>query len=257
MIRLEIKLDSLMLGIPATVLVAMPQPLSFQKSRPKCLWCLHPAFSDGALFFERLGLAELADRGWAVICPSLPNCFYLNRHGTAAADFLDQELYPYLEELLPLPKERSMHECLGISMGAFGSLCWAIRNPGYFSRLILVSGYYSSRVPEDPDLRSQRSSYLLARAVRPFIEDSIGRPGETKADADISAMLDAAQSAGTELPPALFLCGADDRMSLEQTRACCAEMSSRGFSATLETVPGEHNPAAWRKCIQKAFKEHA
>lgn len=255
MVRLELKLDSLLLKAPVRIDAALPQMLTYQGAKLKCLWCLHPAFSDGTLFFERLGLAELADHGFAVICPSLPNCFYLNRNGTAVADFLDEELYPYLQELLPLSKERSMNECLGISMGAFGALCWALRNPGYFSRLVLTSGYYSSDVPEDPDLRSQRSSYLLARAVQPFIEECMGARGEVKPDADIEAQLDKARASGEDLPPALFLCGAGDRMSLAQTRWCCDAVSSRGFSATCASVPGEHNPACWRRCIKEAFKE--
>lgn len=257
MVRLELKFDSVLLKVPVRIDAALPQMLTYQGAKLKCLWCLHPAFSDGALFFERLGLAELAVHGFVVICPSLPNCFYLNRNGTAIADFLDEELYSYLVDLLSLPKERPMHECLGISMGAFGALCWALRNSGYFSRLVLASGYYSSKVPEDPDLRSQRSSYLLARAVQPFIKECIGVNGEVKPDADIEAQLDNARASGEDLPPAIFLCGADDRLSLAQTRWCCNAVSSRGFSATFASVPGEHDPACWRRCIKEAFKELA
>ena len=255
MVRLEIKIDSMMLRAPARLSVAMPQMVFDEGRNLKCLWCLHPAFSDGSIFIEKLGLSELADEGWIVVCPSLSNGFYLNRHVTDTADFLDDELYPYLGRLLQLPKERAMHVCLGISMGAFGALNWGLRRGGYFSRLVLVSGYFDNRLPLDPRLRSQRSSYLLSKAVGPLVDDCFGKGSKPLADADVGALLEAAKSSKAKLPKMEFLCGSGDLMSLAQMQACYQMVVSKGFCASFETVPGEHNAAAWRCCIEKALKE--
>ena len=254
MIRMSLKLDSLILNEPVELDIALPQPLSFTKNTYKVLWCLHCAFSNGNLFFERLNLLDLVSDGYVLICPSLSNSYFLNSNHRNVADFLDIELYPYLQDLLPISKSRENNVCLGISMGAYGALCWALRKPMYFSRVVLLSGYYDPRLPDDPRLVQHRDEKILSLTALPYMkavfEDDTGM---LKNQADIQKML--CEINPLDMPRIDLLSGNEDFISINQTEYFYNLMKKKNMNVSCLCYPGGHNIKTWRALIQKSFNK--
>lgn len=119
MIRAFLKIDSLILKEPVEISVFLPQPLTFKNSNFKVLWCLHSIFSDSSLFTERLDLLDLVNYGYILVCPSLSNSYYMNAECRNVADFLDIELYPYLQELFSFTNRKEKQYLYGNFDGSF------------------------------------------------------------------------------------------------------------------------------------------
>lgn len=249
---MSLKFDSLILNEPVELDIALPQPLSFSKNTYKVLWCLHCAFSNGNLFFERLNLLDLIDNGYVLICPSLSNSYFLNSNNRNVADFLDNELYPYLQDLLPISRSRDCNECLGISMGAYGALNWALRKTQYFCRVVLLSGYYDYRLPDDPRIKKHRDERIIAQIAYPYMRAAFDDKSEIlKEDADIQKSLSEVDP--FDMPKIDLFCGDDDFISLKQSEYFYDLMKKKNLNVSYFKLPGGHNIKSWRAAIEQAY----
>jgi enterochelin esterase family protein len=92
------------------------------------------------------------------------------------ADFVVEELVPWLEQSLPLVKQASARALLGASFGAVASLSTAWRHPGFFGRLLLQSGSFVFTEIGDHDRGPVFDP--VVRFVNEF-RQSPGRPAES------------------------------------------------------------------------------
>lgn len=173
MIRLKLSIDSLILHEPIEIQVAMPQLLTFKDTKLKCVFGLHCHCSNSDIFFNRLNIEDYVEKyGCAFISTNLSNSYYLNSRLNNVADFLDYELYPYIKNILPLSENKEDNFCIGISMGAFGALSWALRKNNFFSKIACVSGFFDPNLALSDGLKKQRSSYILTRLSTPYIQEA-------------------------------------------------------------------------------------
>lgn len=249
MISISVKLDSVILKEPVNVKVFLPQTLGGNAST-KNLWCLHPIFSDGDIFSDRLNLLDFVETGeYIVIAPSLSNSYYMNSGNRNVADFLDSELFPYLSSIFNLSASKSKNICLGVSMGAFGALSWGIRKPDFFSRLICISGYYDILLPWSDDLKKQRKSYLLAKFATPYMKQAFE---------DDECVLKKESQIADKIKRGLskndlqidIACGDNDLLSLPQSKYIYNLLQMNGYACSYMTTSGEHDIATWRECIK-------
>lgn len=254
MIRAFLKIDSLILKEPVEISVFLPQPLTFKNSNFKVLWCLHSIFSDSSLFTERLDLLDLVNYGYILVCPSLSNSYYMNAECRNVADFLDIELYPYLQELFPLPTEKKNNICMGISMGAFGALTWSLRKQSYFSRIILVVGYYDFRLPLNSKLKLYRREQLLSNLAEPYIKSKLTcKDGSLLSAADIRELLRNVEL--DTFPKVDFYCGSEDYISKDQTAFYFDLMKSQNMNVSMTFYSGSHDVKSWRNAMPIIFSE--
>lgn len=269
MIRLNLKIDSLILHEPITIQVAMPQLLNFNNVKLKCVYGLHCLCSDSDLFFRRLNIEDYVEKyNCAFISTSLGNSFYLNSRLNAVADFLDFEFFPYLKSLLPLSDKKEDNFCLGVSMGGFGTLAWALRKQDYFSKVACISGYYDFNLGLSDELKKQRASFVLAKLSRPYMQDAFTE-GEISFDkvrksdsssnigydsyqesANLIALIENAQKHEVQVD---IYCGDNDQISLEQSKFFFKHLKEHGFYTTYTEVEGVHDVYAWRKALVLAF----
>lgn len=254
MIKISLRLDSILLHMPVTIQVALPQLLSYDNEKVKSVWCLHCAMADGDLFLDRLNLLDLVeDKKFAVICPSLPNSHFVNSEKGNYADFLELELYPYLHSVLPLSTKREDNICLGISMGAFGALLLSLKNPNFFSKVICISGYYDFRFEVDPNIQKQRKSNLLLKLIQPSLQKAVkDSNGDIKEDCDISKLISKI-STKDKCPEFNLLCGNNDLLSKKQSTIVVEMLQKKGLKTDFFLINGEHDIKTWRKCIERAF----
>lgn len=247
MIRLSLSFPSVALMRPVNIEAALPHGICAARRPWRCLWALHCALADANLFFEDLGAATLVDaRGFALVAPSLGNGFFVNTPFEAQADFLD-EVFTALGEILPLHTEESA--VLGISMGAFGALRWALAS-GRFTSAALISGVYFADVAPDERLaknRAQRALYqTFKESMRRTLLDGSGRMRE---DADPARLLTAARG---HFPTLHIYCGAEDYLSLPQSVALERLCAQCDCPATLTVAPGGHDREYWFRALKGA-----
>lgn len=251
MIRMSLKLDSMILHQSVEVQVALPSSVLTLGKKFTAVWALHCAMATGDLFFERLGMLDYAEKfRLALIAPSLPNTFFVNSPMGLYGDFLDCELYPMLMDMLPLSDKREDHLALGVSMGAYGVLAWALRKPDFFSKVIAVSGYYDGAIPCDPKLKSQRVAYGLSQIVHPFWHQVFKADPKTAPSALESLMRDFDEKEQTGF---MFYTGSEDLLTRAQTQAVHKKAEEFGLQCTYREVVGMHDPLCWALAVRDAM----
>ena len=232
---------------PIEIKVAIPQELNVSGNKYKSLLCLHPAFTDGTIFFERLNFLDFVEyKKQVLICPNLPNSYFANSIKGNFADFLDFELYPYVHNLLPISNVKDDNRCLGISMGAYGALTWALRKPEYFGTVYCISGYYYYRLNDDPRLKNQRKSYMLSKLAYPHMKIACESNGAFIESKDIIKQIKSIRNL-SKIPLIKFLCGKNDYLSLNQTKFFYEELAKLGINTSIKLLEGEHDIRVWRK----------
>lgn len=250
MIRLSLSFPSVALMRPVRVEVGLPHGICGPQGPWPALWALHCALADGDLFFEALGAGALVDSlGFALIAPSLGNGFFINTPCEAQADFLD-EIFAALNGIFPLRQERSA--VLGISMGAFGALRWALAS-GRFRNAALISGIYFATLAPDERFAKNRAQRALYHAFKASMRRALlDAAGETRPEADLARLLDAAAG---RFPTLHIFCGEEDYLSLPQSLALEKLCNSRACPAALALAPGGHDAEYWARALKIAARE--
>lgn len=255
MIRMSLKLDSMLLFAPVEVQIALPYSyFNPEGCKYKTLWAFHCALADSSLFFERLSAVNYVDENsLIIIAPSLPNSYFVNNTFDRYGDFIHQELIPVLKRYLPVSEKREENFCLGISMGAFGCLSLVLQHQELFSKIACISGFYDYRLPDDSQLRKQRKSYLLRRLSDPFVAKIFKDENQNiKHECDIRTLI-------SELKPnddttkINFYCGENDLLSLNQTKQVFAWSEEQKLPCSLTLVAGEHDESSWKLSMDKAI----
>lgn len=248
MIRLSISFPSLSLLRNVNIEVALPSSFGALTYPCRCLWALHCAMQDGNFFFESLGMGEMADRlHTAIVAPSLENGYFVNSSYENQGDFL-QEIISFLPGMLPLSREKNDNSVLGISMGAFGAVRWALQS-GTFSKVFAISGVFDCHIPVDKRIREDRKQKALHRSLEKVMRSRLlDVEGKTACEADLELLL-----AKRKLPfPMINLfCGAQDYISLPQTMAMRDRCIEFGCPVKTEITAGTHDLQYWREIVAK------
>ena len=251
MIRMTLKIDSLILHETVDVKVALPCSILNIGKKFKTVWALHCAMSSGDIFFERLSMLDYVESlKLIVVAPSLTNTFFVNSNAGKYGDFLDLELYPMLKHMLPISENRDDNLVLGVSMGAYGALSWMLRKPDFFSTLVAVSGYYDHTLPYDDRLKSQRVTFALSKIIHPYMEkiflsDDSQNPNKIENELSTFTL--------KENTHFLFYTGSCDYLTKEQTKHVYNIAIKHELKALYKEVDGEHDIKAWTLAIHEAM----
>jgi S-formylglutathione hydrolase FrmB len=155
---------------------------------------------------------------------------------TAAETYLIRELLPWIDAELPVSGRRHV---AGLSMGGYGALLLALRNPGAFGSASATSGFFDPRRLFDyvPDARRRMW----------------GDDDAVMAAHDVVALVaDARRRAGLDLA---FDCGTDDPL-LAANRAFHAHLGALGVAHTYVEKPGGHDWTYWSDRLADHLRFH-
>lgn len=220
-------------------------------TRYKSIWALHCAMRGGDFFFERLDAAQMARKLNAVIiAPSLGNGFFINSPYERQADCLE-ELYEAFHTLLPLSPDLRDQGVLGISMGAFGAIAWALRS-GHFTSVAAISGIYDALVNPDKRLPTDRNQRMLYGALKNLLYKFLLNPDRKlpAKEADLIAMF----ATASFLPRMSLFCGEEDFLSLPQTLALYELAKKNSCEVELVLGQGAHDEKYWAPTFIEAAK---
>jgi S-formylglutathione hydrolase FrmB len=240
-LRCDIYSEVLDLNLCLTVLLPQPRtdpifvPGPTRDGDPPTLYLLHGLSDDDTAWTRYTSIERYAaERGLAVVMPQVHRSFYTDEaHGNRYWTFLSQELPTIVHSFFRLSQHRDDTFVAGLSMGGYGAIRWALREPDRFAAAASLSGVL--------DLASRREQ------MGGVWTNLFGERDITGSDDDLLAVLDRADPATL---PALYLaCGTEDRLYPETPRFAEA-CQARGLSPTVDCGPGEHVWAYWEAKIQ-------
>ncbi|GEL94797.1 alpha/beta hydrolase [Cellulomonas composti] len=202
---------------------------------PPVLYLLHGLSDDETIWTRRTSVERYADeRGLAVVMPRVGRSFYADeRHGAAYWTFLSQELPEVVASFFRVSTRREDTFVAGLSMGGYGALKWALREPHRFAAAASLSGALD--IAPDEGLRTQTVPHVWGGLP----------PGP---DDDLLDLLDRADPATL---PALFVaCGTEDFLHDQNLRflACADE---RGIPVHRDVDgPGAHEWGYWDEQVR-------
>lgn len=249
--KIEMVWPSLALLRPVNIAIGLPSQFSFARPPYKCLWALHCSMENGNFFFEKLDCSAIVENlKAAVIAPSLGNSYFINTGYEAQGDFLE-ELLTQLPRILPLSAAREDNAVIGVSMGGFGAVRWALASEK-FSQAAAISGVFDCHVPDDERVfRDRKLKAIYAAFKKNMLKCLLNSNETTRPEADLSLL---AQNCRWH-PMIRLYCGQQDYIAMNQTLWLENMLRAAGFPAALDIFSGGHDAVFWKEAFHLAAHE--
>ncbi len=231
LIRCDFDSEALELSTSMTVIL----PDGEGAESPPVLYLLH-GLTDDDTAWSRFTSVEryAAEHGLAVIMPQVHRSFYANEaYGMRFWDFLSAELPETVKRFFRVSGRREDTYVAGLSMGGYGAMKWALREPERFAAAATLSGALDLAYIQEHDLRP----HMRALVARVF-GDRIVAGG----DEDLLHLLRDADP--RRLPRLMLRCGTEDHL-LAQNRRFVAACRTSGVELDSGFGPGEHVWSYW------------
>jgi putative tributyrin esterase len=226
---------------------------SAQARRYPVVYALHGLF-EGPGFWDGRGLArilaELRAAGlheFLVVAVDGGNSFFVNAKGGRYQDMVEQDLLAHVEATYRVAPGRAGRGLLGISMGGYGALNMAFKDPGLAAAVATHSAMLLEQAPsaEAGARRGQMSAFFSVFGDP--IDMELWRANDPLARA---------RSLDPKSAPALYLdCGAEDRYGLASGhRDLHRILDERGVAHSFELPPGDHGYEFVRARLEKSLR---
>jgi S-formylglutathione hydrolase FrmB len=207
---------------------------------PPVLYLLHGLSDDDTIWLRRTSIERyVAPLGLAVVMPQVHRSFYADEHyGGRYWTFLSEELPELLRSWFRVSQRRQDTFVAGLSMGGYGAVKWALRQPDRFAAAASLSGVLDIGAP-----RIGRD-----RPEDPRMFDRIfGGASPAGGPDDPVALLGRAER-GTL--PALYVCCGEQDPLIDDNHRFVAACADHGVPVMSSFAPGDHDWAYWDATIQ-------
>ncbi len=250
MALLECDFFSDVLGLSTSMTVILPQRTTAQigmtgavgEGDPPVLYLLHGLSDDHTIWLRRTSIERyVAPLGLAVVMPQVHRSFYNDEHhGNRYWTFLSEELPALVDGFFKVSTRREDTFVAGLSMGGYGALRWALRQPDRFAAAASLSGALDVAIMRHLD----GPGGLDGLVHRVFGPDEL-----RGSDHDLFALAERAAAAGVDLPAMYLACGTDDAL-VGATHAFSAALAEHGIEHRVDVGPGGHEWDYWDRTIQ-------
>ena len=247
--------------------IALPEPIRDGAKEPlPVLYLLHGNSDDATVWQRRTSIERYADQyGMAVVMPGVQrgSAYTDQVNGEAWYTYIAQEVPDMARRYLKISQRREDTFVAGLSMGGYGAMHWALREPQRFRAAITLSGAVGSRIPtgyslsdikrtsgQDRQKRENRESYAIRTefamtygSVEQYLQND---------DAHLIRQVKAALREGKKLPDLYMACGTEDFL-YDANAQLHEQLTALGVAHTYREGPGAHNWAFWDHWIQDAL----
>ncbi len=219
------------LGKQTNVIIMLPDKI---EGNLKILYLLH-GLSDNQedwLYKTTVYRDVLASGKLAVVCPDGGKSFYSNMKSSYNYyDYISKELPSFVEKLIPFSGKREDRYIAGLSMGGYGALKIAMKNPGNYFGAASFSG-----------VTDVKHRYSISSFDMSAIHDN-----EIPDDEDLFFL--SSKLNEKDIKPKIYQwCGFDDFMYEDNTKFR-DHMKTLSFDYTYEESEGNHTWVYWDKQI--------
>ena len=234
------------LGMSTSMTVILPQETSRQigmdgslREGTPALYLLHGLSDDDTIWTRRTSIERyVASLGIAVVMPQVQQSFYADEvHGLPYWTFLTVELPALVDSFFRVSHRREDTFVAGLSMGGYGAMKWALREPHRFAAAASLSGALALSHPSeraDPDFAA-----LMQRVFG-------GGPTDGTGD-DVIHLLRTVDP--TALPSLYVGCGTDDFL-FRANEYFVDTAAQAGVPVIARFGPGDHDWEYWDREIQ-------
>jgi S-formylglutathione hydrolase FrmB len=235
LIRCDFPAETLELDTSMTVV--LPDEAS---EPPPVLYLLHGLSDDHTAWTRHTSIERYAAaKGLAVVMPQVHRSFYANEaYGMRFWDFLSDELPRVVHRHFRLSQRRADTFVAGLSMGGYGAMKWALRQPERFAAAATLSGALDLAYIQQFDLRP----HIRRVATQVFADRQVGGTDE-----DLLHLVKAADPA--DLPRLMLRCGTEDAL-VKQNERFVAACAAAGVELDASFGPGAHEWSYWDAEIQ-------
>lgn len=208
------------------------------------LYLLH-GFSADHTDWQRFSRIEsyAQEKQIAVVMPGVDNSYYANLPlGGNYYNYYTSELPSVMEHLFPISAKPENRFIAGLSMGGFGALKAALRNPQNYAAVASLSG--AARIVNPAIARNTVTGSYLAGAYGKNLE--FYKPEEE----DQYLVLDKLVTEGARIPQIYLCCGKEDRIYNQSVEFRNFALE-RNVDVTFEDGPGDHNFDFWDPFIRR------
>lgn len=219
---------------------------------PKTLILLHGLSDNASTWFRKTAIERYAERyNLAVLIPEVQRSWYCDMvYGQRTFTYITEELPALAEKLFHLSVEPKDLLIAGLSMGGYGALKCAFKNPGRFGYCGAFSGAYNMK--ELFDFSKHNDSPSVLRGLE---KDFAASFGTDYLPEDESAVIDMLKNAcQTPSTTKLYMvCGMEDFLYPEscKIREACEKLP---IDFTYEEWNGIHEWDVWDKAIERMLK---
>ena len=225
--------------------VYLPENIQAERRLP-VVYLLHGGGADYRSWSNESDVAQYARAGLILVMPEGDESYYMNEVESPRnrfEDYITHDLISDVESRLPVRKDRDGRAVIGISMGGFAAVEYALSRPELFGFVGALSPsidvpfrrFNFRRVgqwwkfrnifgPVGSKERSERDPFQLVRTVN---------PGQT---------------------PYIYLTAGEQEALLEPNRRFVASLQRHGFAYEFHTKPGGHDWGDWNAQIPGCFK---
>ena len=219
-------------------------PEKHDENTPNVL-LLH-GLSDDHTVWQRLTSIEryANERGICVIMPDGGRSFYTDmKYGGAYYTCIVNDVLESAHNLFNISTKREKNFTAGLSMGGYGAVKIALRNPDRFAGCASLSGALKITTQANSKIWNVDFSAIWGEDFTETI------PGSQD---DLIALIDTFDGSDKPKPKIFAACGDEDFL-LDDNRFFRDYISGKGFDFTYEEHPGNHNWLFWDTYIQRAI----
>jgi putative tributyrin esterase len=236
LIRCDFFAETLELSTSMTVLL----PDDDAGAPPPVLYLLHGLTDDHTAWTRWTSIERYAGaKGLAVVMPQVHRSFYADEaYGMKFWTFLSEELPLVVERFFRVSTRREDTFVAGLSMGGYGAMKWALRDPSRFAAAATLSGALDLAYIQEYDLRP----HMRALVAKVFADRQVAGTDE-----DLMYLVKNADPA--TLPPLMLRCGTEDHL-IKQNERFVAACETAGVDLDAAYAPGAHEWPFWDEHIQ-------
>ena len=233
------------LGLQTTVNVVIPQrnnggeigvTNNSSDTKYKCLYLLHGLSDDHSIWLRRTSIERYAaDYGICVVMPCGGRSFYTDmKYGEKYYTYISKELPALMNEFFHVSDKREDNYIAGLSMGGYGALKIALKNPDRFCAAAGLSSVAD-----------------IAGVVGTFRKELIPVFGETLEIPDSENLLELAKMQNTNsLKPRIYMGVGTEDFLYEGNAKLRDLFNTLDYDYTYRESPGVHCWEFWDEYIQ-------
>lgn len=190
-------------------------------------------------------VAKFAEHKLILIMPDGDYSYYVNsveRPADRNEDYITKDLIADAEARLPIAVGRENRAIAGVSMGGFGAITIALKDPNLFA----FAGALS------PAIDVARRPFSMRRIQQSRAFDSIFGPWNSDARHARDPFLIARSVSAAESPYIFITCGESESL-LAPSRFFAADLARQGLPYEFHVVPGGHDWNQWNRQVPSLF----
>ncbi|MUK90207.1 esterase family protein [Ornithinibacillus sp. L9] len=232
------------LGLSTSMSVILPEislPKGTEKHTYPTLFLLHGLGDDHTIWTRRTSIERYVERlGLAVVMPQVDHSYYTDmEYGKKYWAFLSEELPHVARSYFPLSKKRNENFVAGLSMGGYGALKWALRQPEKFAAAASLSGVVDIATRVD-NIDGKR---------KPLFNSIFGGNDIKGTEDDLYWLIEQGNNSDKPKPLLYQCCGTEDFL-YEENVQFHEVVKHSSYQLQTEFGAGDHEWAYWDKKIQ-------